>query len=595
MSAGLEKIRSGQGVLPGVAVLRAERRRRSLERFVKDYWHILEGNRPLEWNWHLTEICKVLESVSRGELNRVVICVPPGSMKSTLVSVMWSAWEWLPGNWPERRILTVSGAERVSVRDSIKVQTLFDSPEYQEDMNLLANEHGKKTWGMSAVQDQKDHFANTVGGFRMALTTGQRITGLRGDRIIIDDPLDVADVMKGSEERVQERMLEVWEWYEGKLLSRRNDERNDAIVIIMQRLHDMDLAGQVLSQERLKQNPKFKALVFPLEYDPDIAVPEDPRTEPGEVLDPKRWPPDLVAEKRMMPRNQYPAQYGQNPLPASGGMFKSEYFTNTYAWVNAGWRMNQQLMKDYGHIPDGYGAKRRGLPEQFRRLILSADTAVKAKLRNDPSVFCLWGEDFVGDYWLLDVVKGRWEPPQLCAQGVAICTTHRPDKILIEDAATGSTLAGHIKDNLQGQLVELIKVRREQDAKVIRAQDAEMVWSSGRVHVPDDSCPWMMDFRTEHLRFPKGSHDDQVDAASIALVWLHGHRTYFQYRTNLDNQFNDTDVLTTERKTREVDAFGMPMEIKRQLLQKEAEKELGFEGRALWGRLAPLLGEDHFS
>lgn len=536
MSEALDEIRAGKAQLPSIEALKAERRRRSLAAFVKHYWHVLENDLKLEWNWHHEEICKVLEQTARREIRGFVISVPPGSLKSGLVSVMYPAWSWLPGNWPSRKTMYFSGTERVSVRDAMKTRLILESEEYRKDCALLSGANGWASWEMSEDQNQKQHFINTLHGSRYALTVGQKVTGLRGDEIIIDDPLDVEEVTKGSQERISERMEEILDWYDKKLSTRINDPRADPFGIIAQRLHEQDLPGILL--DRRKPDDKIKYLIFPLEYDPEIAVPEDPRTQPGEILDPVRFTPEVVNKLRTSLGDQYDPQCNQRPMPAAGGMFKPEWFdmdpdnikdgleTIRYKWKGHSWRMRQEM----------------GILPRFHRVVMSVDCANKGKELSDPSVFTLWGQDVQQDLWLLLVVKEKMDYPDLLRLSVALCIENRPDRLLIENHGNGIALIPSVKEVVKGQSV--VSIETHNVGKDIRASNTTHWWSDRRVHIPDRSCPWIEAYVKEHLRFPKAKRDDQVDSTSQALTWLHDDRAIFVHRTMGGGEYTEGGVTS---------------------------------------------------
>lgn len=534
MSEALAELRSGKAALPSMAALKAERRRRSLSAFVKHYWHVLEGDLKLEWNWHHEEICKVLEQTARREIRGFVISVPPGSLKSGLVSVMYPAWSWLPGNWPNRKTMYFSGTERVSVRDALKTRLILDSEEYKADCELLAQSSGFSNWEMSDDQNQKQHFINTLHGSRYALTVGQKVTGLRGDEIIIDDPLDVEEVTKGSADRIQERMMEVLDWYDKKLSTRVNDPRSDPFGVIAQRLHEQDLPGILI--DRKKEGDKIKYLIFPLEYDPEIAVPEDPRTVAGEILDPARFTPEVIAKLKTSLGDQYEPQCNQRPLPAAGGMFKPEWFdvdgdpddkpTIRYPWKGHSWRMRQEM----------------GILPRFHRIVMSVDCANKGKELSDPSVFSLWGQDAAQDLWLLTVIKDKLDYPDLLRLTTALCIDNRPDRLLIENHGNGIALIPSIKEIVKGQSV--VSIETHNVSKDIRASNTTHWWADRRIHIPDKSCPWIDAYIKEHLRFPKARRDDQVDSTSQALTWMHEDRAIFVHRMMGGGELMENGVTT---------------------------------------------------
>lgn len=142
--------------------------------FIRMMWPVLEPERPLVEGWLLDLLVDVLMSISDGELVRVCINVPPGSTKSTLLNVLWPAWEWGPRNRPSLRYLSVSYSTAVPVRDNLRFTRLIKHPVYQA------------CWGdrVKLVRDGAEWVGNDRTGFKMVTSTGGGTTGFRGDRIL---------------------------------------------------------------------------------------------------------------------------------------------------------------------------------------------------------------------------------------------------------------------------------------------------------------------------------------------------------------------------------------------------------------------------
>lgn len=233
--------------------------KRSLAEFAKRAWHILEPATPLKWGWALDAICAHLEAVTRGEVHRLLMNVPPGTMKSLLTGVIWPSWEWGPAGMPEKRFLATAHKQDLAIRDNTKCRRLIQSDWYQT------------RWPVPLVHDQnqKTKFENLATGFREAMAFNS-MTGARGDRVILDDPLSADDA--NSEAALLASELSFLE----ALPTRINNDRS-AIVVIMQRLHERDPRGvrgrggrQVLSPRRDRRAPVRAAQIscHPLATDP---------------------------------------------------------------------------------------------------------------------------------------------------------------------------------------------------------------------------------------------------------------------------------------------------------------------------------------
>jgi hypothetical protein len=220
----------------------AERR---LLQFVKQAWRVLEPAREYIAGWHIEAICAHLEAVSAGTIPRLLIMMPPRHMKSLLVSVFWPCWEWI--RHPERRWMYCSYAASLAIRDSLQCRRLVESPWYRE------------RWGdrfvLTSDQNEKAKFENDRSGFRLALGVGGAATGEGGDRIVVDDPHNVREANSDATREATNQ------WWDQVMSTRLNDPRTGAQVIVMQRVHENDLAGH------LTRRGGFEELKLPAEYE----------------------------------------------------------------------------------------------------------------------------------------------------------------------------------------------------------------------------------------------------------------------------------------------------------------------------------------
>lgn len=502
----------------------AELLRRSYPDFVRYMWDIVEPGTKLVWNWHLDVICQRLQEVAEGKIRDLVICVPPGTMKSSLTSVFYDPWVWL--STPEERTLVASHDLPLVTRDNVKSRRVVKSDKYQEVRNLLTL-LGHLPWDFAPDQNQKQYYENTRGGFRQGVTVGGGGTGKRGDKRVTDDPHKIKELLDATPERQMELVNEVKEWYNNVFNSRLNDLATGKSILIMQRVHEEDLASDCL------KDPAYTTLVLPMCYDPDIADPLDPRTEPGELLFPAKFTQEVVDKlKRTMLPDQWEAQYQQRPIPAKGGLVKRDWCNNRYQWT-------PEFLSNHSLPP-------------MRRLLVSMDTANKAKKLNDPSVFGLWGEDASSNLYLLDLFKDRLEYADLEPRAVSFLTKYHPHMTVIEDAASGAQLLSRL--SRAG-----FRVFGEQPFSDKHARMAvQTPWfQTGKVWLPSDDCPWMLEYLLELWRFPQVKHDDQVDMTSQALKYFFDNPIgTFEYRVSSAEGYGD-EAHTVEVYELPLDAQGL--------------------------------------
>lgn len=296
-------------LIPHGEALEAERCRRHLRAYMAHAWPVLEPGTPFVPGFHLDAIAEHLEAITRGHIKRLLINMPPRHMKSLAVAVFWPTWEWI--TCPHRRWLFASYAQHLSIRDSLKCRRLIDSPWYQR--------HWGHVYRLTSDHNLKQRFENNRTGVRLATSVGGTITGEGGDRIVVDDP---HNVQEADSDAVRTRTLH---WWDQAMSTRLNDPRTGAFVIVMQRVHQQDLAGHVLEQGG------YEHLCLPAEFDGRKTITvcgwQDPRTEPGAPLWPARFPAaELQGLKRQLGTYGTAGQLQQRPVPAGGGMFQRAWF-----------------------------------------------------------------------------------------------------------------------------------------------------------------------------------------------------------------------------------------------------------------------------
>jgi len=453
-----------------------------LEDFVRLAWPVLNPGTPLIWNWHMSAICEHLEAATRGDIKRLVINVPPGHSKTTIVSVCWPTWVWLSN--PQTRWIFGAYDLDLSVRDSVNRRTLIESPFYQGVM--------RPAWAIEKGERHKKRFVNDARGSMRAVSVGSGVLGDHADFLVVDDPIKREDLhgpkLKGHVE-----------WFQQTLSTRVRDISKACFVVIMQRLHELDLSGVLLKAGR------YEHVCLPAEYEPKLHSRtsvgwEDPRTVPGELLFPERFPAEALAEKRtQLGEAQYAAQYGQTPTAGDGNVFRR-----------------------------GWWRRWRALPAQGTWLG-SVDATFKDSDTSDFVVFQVWFKSGANAY-LVDQVRARMSFTE-SKHALRDFAARWPlvARWLIEAKANGEALMSELKDIIPG----LIPTYPERiGGKVARAAACAPWVEAGNVYVPapDAQRPlglapgaawevpaWVSEYVEEHAAFPRAANDDQVDGTSQAL------------------------------------------------------------------------------
>lgn len=454
--------------LPTLVELDREIATRSLAEFCKMAWSVLEPATPIAWGWALDAMCAHLEAVHRGEIKRLLMNVPPGMMKSLLTGVFFPAWEWGPCGCPHMRYLTTAHKEPLAIRDNMKCRRLIQSEWYQE------------RWPVQLTGDQnaKTKFENTATGFRESMSF-KSLTGSRGDRIIIDDPLSVDDAFSvPALDAAEQTFLEA--------VPSRINNADSAIVVIMQRLHERDTSGVILARDL-----GYEHLILPMRFESSRKCRtsigfEDPRTVEGELLFPERFSEQQVSEmEKTMGAYATAGQFQQRPVPRGGGLFQESWIQH---WTE--------------------------LPKSFDATVISWDMTFKDTKSSDFVVGQVWGKKG-GCFFLIDQFRGQWDFVKTLEQFVTAAKKHpRITRKLVEDKANGSAIISTLKKKVSG----IIPVTPK-ESKEARASAVATLWEAKNVYLPPtDRFPWVKnDFIPELLAFPAGVHDDQVDAMTQAL------------------------------------------------------------------------------
>lgn len=485
----------------------AEAARSSLASFIRQGWHVLEPGTPLVWNWHLDIICDALERQIRGEqeFRKLVICIPPGMMKSLTVSVFGPAWEWLI--YPERRKLNLSNDDRLSARDARRMRELITSDWYLGLVDQLERDRGGTPWRLSKDQNEKVNFENTRRGSRLCRSMGAAITGTRADDICIDDPIDAKAVINGSVDQVRDRMQEAANVIDQVLPSRVNDLAGARWTLIMQRLHEEDPAGRAINEGG------WHVISLQMEYDPEWKHnhPGDPRKEAGELMFPAKFPRAEVDILKKKLGIHWWAQYQQDPRPGDGGPLKRWYWRFWYPAEMADPPAPVRVKK-----PDGTMVEclQKPLPEKLGTHRQSWDMSFKDLKTSAYVVGQVWAE-LAADSFMLDQVRDKMSFVAAVA-AVRMLSARWPHALekLIEDKANGTAIINMLSSEIAG----MIAVQPE-GGKEARANASAPACEAGNAYLPHPALhAWVAEFIDECESFPAGAYADQVDAATQYLI-----------------------------------------------------------------------------
>lgn len=457
---------------------------RNYAHFFRAAWSVLEPSTPLLWNWHNDLVAEYLQATLTGDIKRLIINIPPRYAKSLEVTVAFPAWCWIAE--PSLRFITASYAEDLAVKHSVDRRLLMAGDWYQA------------AWGdrfaFSADQNQKAEYTNNKRGHCKAVGMLGAVTGSGGDYVIIDDP---HNPKKAESDLERTAAIEA---FDSAFTTRLDNKRTGRMIVVMQRLHHKDLTGHLLEKggwTHLKvpvDAPTRVIIKYPVSGKVKVR-------EKGELLHPQReGKKELAAAKIALGTYNYAGQYDQDPSPRAGGLFKLAY-----------WRY-------YDPTRGGGG----GQPPRFDDVIQSWDLSfkdqdqAKGDKAPDPVVGIVMAR-LGADIYVLDLVEGVWG---LTASQNALrrLTAKWPaaHAKLLEDKANGPGVQDSLRREIQG-----IKLESVEGSKWERACLCEPTLEARNVHLPHpEKAPWVSAFISQCSKFPRGAHDDQVDAFTQGLNYL---------------------------------------------------------------------------
>ena len=447
--------------------------RTDLKTFSRKAFRTLNPGSLFDPNWHIDAVTYNLENAAFGHAKRVIINIPPRSLKSVLASVALPAF--ILGHNPGARLICVSYSQSLAGKLSRDFRRVLESDWY------------RRIFPKTIVsKDTEDILETTAGGARLSTSVGAVVTGFGAGTIIIDDP------MKPDEAPSQAARERVIRYYRETLFSRLDSKVTGVIILVMQRLHEDDLAGHLLREGG------WTHLNLPAIATADAIIElgngNTHVRRIGDVLHPNREPQSALDElRRNLGSAAFEAQYQQAPVPETGNMVKREWL-QTY---------------------------RPPLDRSGMRIAQSWDTALKGDSRADYSVCTTWAERG-GQHFLLDVFRKQLDFPGLIKAAISLYREHRPNAVLIEDHGSGTSLIQQLRSQQQIYAIG----RRSKDDKTTRLSTVLPAFEAGKVVFPHDA-PWLPQMLSELFGFPSARYDDQVDSISQYLGWVRDRSSSF--------------------------------------------------------------------
>jgi phage terminase large subunit-like protein len=497
----------------------AARLARSFPEFIRAAWPIVVPARFVP-TWHIDTIAEHIQAAYDRELPRLLITIQPGSLKSTIVSVLAPAWQWT--HRPQERILSASHSDDLATRDTRRSRLLMQTDWYRSRW---------PDWDFSGDENLKTRYSNNLGGHRIRTHVGGG-TGDRGNILILDDPHNATEAWSATQ------LQAAAEWWSDTWASRLDDsvEARGVKIVIGQRLHQDDLIGHILTND--EDAGRWVHLCLPAEYEakhPFVypasrtlpsgrTVQGDIRTADGELLAPSYMDAERLADRTAeMTATVYAGQYQQRPSPREGGMLK-----------RANWRYYNPEDSFYARQAPFTAAQAALALPRFQMIVTTWDTSLKDRAKSDYVSGQVWGID-QANRWLLRLYHQRAglnatiDAMLTVADWTSGVWPNVPQRIVIETAANGADAIAEIRNRVQGVIAFDTKGSKEQRAEAAApALDGRNCLLPGYPTPEGDTYDSrtpadVQTFIEELAAFNTGTHDDQVDAWSMMVNWTRKH------------------------------------------------------------------------
>lgn len=457
-------------ILPTLEEVLREKKRRKLKSSLKEFtlWVFEEILKtPFDLNWHHETLFHSLEKVHRGDTKRLVINIPPRYSKTAIAVICFSAWAY--ANSKRCNFLHVSYGDALALKNSKSVKDIIQHEKFQElfPTTISVDEKSKRQW---QIKEGGGFYATSSGGVVTGFGCGTHDTGEFGGALIVDDPHKV------GEERFERSLIDITNNFEAVLATRLNNPDETPVILVMQRVHENDLSGHLLSGK--SQTGKYDHVCLRAMKESD----DDDVRKTGEALWESKHTKDALYEMKKANPSLFHGQYQQRPAPLEGNMVK------------------KSMMRFYSV-----------LPQSIEGRYISCDLNFK----KDGVSNCCFSVYFThkGKIYLVDQETGKWSFSESLYQMRAMITNYpNYNAILIEEKANGAAMIDVLSNEGMHSIVP-IKVNQ---SKTLRLSHVIPYYMSGDVLYPKES-DWIGEHIHEMISFPNAKNDDRVDTETQFL------------------------------------------------------------------------------
>ena len=458
----------------------ADQCRRSFFYFIQTFWDVIIKEEPT-YNWHIPFLCEELQRLSASIVARepkpydLIVNIPPGTTKSTIVTIMWPVWLWTQD--ATLRIITNSYSGGLSIEHATKSKDIIQSDKFRALFPHIVIRKDKSG---------KQNYENTETGYRYATSTGATITGFHAHVIINDDPVNPKQA-ESEPLRVQANE------HTKTLSSRKVDKANTPVVTIMQRLHEEDVTGYMLK----KKGENIRHICLPAEDCDDVKPAELRKFYVDGLLDPKRLNRTVLQEAMVdLGSRGYAGQYGQTPSAAGGNIIKESWFRKiSYSDFRA-LRFKEPI---HFFLDTAYDEKKKKTDNDPSGIIAAC------KIKNNIYI------THAKKVWKSFPDLLRFLPEYMYANDYDSSLS----TLRVEPKANGKSVVQQLEDSTS---LNVTYTPTPTDAKDVRLHAIAPKVECGRVFLVEGE--WNEEFIDEVCGFPTKVHDEYVDLLGYAVNYF---------------------------------------------------------------------------
>ena len=441
-------------------------------------WHCISQDDYVD-NWHIAEISKYLQDykdaiVARKPIKDLIVNIPPGSSKSSLISQTFPVWLWLHD--PTICIIISSYSNALSTDHSLKAKNIIHNGAFESlFQNYIGMKHGRR---LKITKDNEGYWINNYGGQYVVTSTGAAVTGRHAHVIIRDDPISPEQAHSDA------YRVRAHRFNDATLSTRKKNKESTPIITVMQRLHEEDTTGHDLAKEK-----EINHICLPSVLTDKVKPERFKGFYVDGLLDVNRMSKDILHDQKAdLGTYGYSGQFLQEPYPEDGGKIKKEWF----CFLDAG--------------------------ELSRRLVwdIWIDGAYTDKTSNDPTGIMICAHDLQNNRLIVRLFESKYLILPDLVKHIDELEDHGLDAAsrgYVEPKASGYSIIQELQRRTKINAVKIVG-KLVQAGKEARLNTSSPKIEGSRVWLVKGN--WNEEFIKQHIGFPNTSHDEAVDLLGYA-------------------------------------------------------------------------------